>query len=149
MENKLTRHQFASQGLSYTTFQWSDFKLSAPTYSAGDVAVTASLVVTNTGAVAGSDVVQLYVTLPTTSELTHPPLMLKAFAKVRDLAPGASETVRLRLDKYAVSYWDERIGRWVVERGEYVVRVGESSAPVDLKLATKLVLDKGFEWNGL
>lgn len=137
------------QGLSYTTFQYDGLKLSVPAYSAGNVAVTASVVVTNTGSVAGSDVVQLYVTLPATSELTHPPLMLKAFAKVRDLGPGKSEAVKLHLDKYAVSYWEARISRWVVERGEYTVRVGRSSAPEDLGLSAKFVLDNGFEWNGL
>ena len=136
-------------GLSYTTFQYSDLKLSAPVFTDKDVSITATVNVANTGAVAGSDVVQLYVTLPATSELSHPPLMLKAFAKVRNLAPGKSETVSLRLDKLAVSYWEERIGRWVVERGEYLVRVGRSSAPEDLALSAKLVLSKGFEWNGL
>lgn len=135
--------------MSYTTFDYSDLKLSEATFSNGNVSVTASVTVTNTGSVAGSEVVQLYVSLPTTSELTHPPLMLKAFAKLRDLAPGKSETVSLNLDKYAVSYWEERISRWVAERGEYVVRVGRSSAPEDLKLQITLTLKKGFEWNGV
>ncbi|KAI0087212.1 beta-glucosidase [Irpex rosettiformis] len=137
------------EGLSYTTFTYSDLALSEPIYTNGDVSVTATLKLTNTGSVAGSETVQLYVTLPTTSELTHPPLQLKAFAKVKDLAPGNSETVSLSLDKYAVSYWEERIRRWVVERGEYRVRVGTSSAPKDLVLEKTLVLSKGFEWNGL
>ena len=91
----------------------------------------------------------LFRSLPVTSELTHPPLQLKAFAKVKDLAPGSTETVILKLDKYAVSYWEERIRRWVVERGEYRVRVGTSSAPQDLVLEKTLILKKGFEWNGL
>ncbi|GJE88185.1 glycoside hydrolase family 3 protein [Phanerochaete sordida] len=136
-------------GLSYTTFDYSDLKLSEPSFSDGDLSVTASVTITNTGSVAGSEVVQLYVSLPTTSELTHPPLMLKAFAKLRDIAPGRSATATLKLDKYAVSYWEERIARWVVERGEYVVRVGKSSAPEELTLQAKLVLKKGFEWNGV
>lgn len=136
-------------GLSYTSFQYSDLKLSEPERTADDISITATLTVTNTGSVAGTEVVQLYTTLPTTSELTHPPLQLKAFAKVRDLAPGKSETVTLKLDKYAVSYWEERISRWVVESGEYLVRVGTSSAPEDLSLSAKVVIKKGFEWNGL
>lgn len=53
------------------------------------------------------------------------------------------------MDKYAVSYWEERIMRWVVEAGEYLVRVGPSSAPGDLALSATVVLKKGFEWNGL
>ncbi|EKM56180.1 glycoside hydrolase family 3 protein [Phanerochaete carnosa HHB-10118-sp] len=136
-------------GLSYTSFEYSNLELSEPTYSSGDLSVTATVTVTNTGSVAGAEVVQLYVSLPTTSELTHPPLMLKAFAKLRDLSPGTSATAALKLDKYAVSYWEERIARWVVESGEYIIRVGRSSAPEDLKLQTKLVLKKGFEWNGV
>ena len=75
--------------------------------------------------------------------------MLKAFAKVRDLAPGKSETVSLSLDKYAFSYWEERISSWVVEKGEYLVRVGRSSAPGDLTLQSVLTLKKGFEWKGI
>ena len=75
--------------------------------------------------------------------------MLKAFAKVRDLAPGKSQAVTLELDKYAVSYWEDRISRWVVESGKYAVRVGKSSAPEDLTLSAEFVLDQGFEWNGL
>ena len=75
--------------------------------------------------------------------------MLKAFAKVRDLAPGKSQTVSLKLDKYAVSYWEEHIACWVVDSGEYLVRVGRSSAPQDLNLSAKFYLKKGFEWNGI
>lgn len=138
-----------SQGLSYTSFEYSNLNLSEPIVAGGDVSVSASVTITNTGAVVGSEVVQLYVTLPTTSELTHPPLMLKAFAKVRDLSPGKSESVSLALDKYAFSYWEERISSWVVEKGEYLVRVGKSSAPGELTLRSTLALKKGFEWKGI
>ncbi|KAI0697103.1 beta-glucosidase [Cerioporus squamosus] len=136
-------------GLSYTTFEHSDLSISEPKISDGDVSITASVKVTNTGSVTGTEVVQLYVSLPTTSELTHPPLMLKAFAKVLDLAPGKSTTVNLALDKYAVSYWEERIARWVVEDGVYRVQVGSSSAPAALKLFAEFKIPKRFEWNGL
>lgn len=138
-----------SHGLSYTTFEHSDLSVSEPKIANGDVSITASVKVTNTGNVSGTEVVQLYVSLPTTSELTHPPLMLKAFAKVLDLAPGKSTTVNLALDKYAVSYWEERIARWVVEDGVYRVRVGSSSAPAALKLSAEFKITKRFEWNGL
>lgn len=136
-------------GLSYTTFQYSDLTLSKATVMKDDVKITATVNVTNTGSLVGSDVVQLYVSLPTTSDLTHPPLMLKKFAKITDLAPGKSTTVTLELDKYAVSYWEDRISRWVVESGEYLVRVGKSSASQDLTLAATIAIEKGFEWNGL
>jgi len=91
--------------------------------------------------------VQLYVALPTTSSLTHPPLQLRAFAKVRDLVPGASEHVDLRLDKYAVSYWDDQFHTWSVERGDYGVRVGTSSDNLPLQATFTVV--KGFEWTGI
>ena len=50
---------------------------------------------------------QLYVALPPIPEYTHVPLMLKAYAKVHDLAPGKSKAVSMELDKYAVSYWED------------------------------------------
>jgi beta-glucosidase len=87
--------------------------------------------------------------MPDTSELSHPPLQLKAFKKVRDLKPGTKTEVVLKLDKYAVSYWEERIARWVVERGKYSVRVGGSSSVAGLVLKENFVIEKSFEWKGL
>ncbi|PBK67496.1 glycoside hydrolase family 3 protein [Armillaria solidipes] len=134
-------------GLSYTTFSLSDLSISKPLYTDGDVTVAVSFTITNTGSLSGSQVIQVYTSLPATFELIHPSLQLKAFAKVRDLAPGKSESVDIKLDKYAVSYWDDKINSWVVEKGNYGVMVGLSSE--DLGLSSPVVLDKGFEWNGL
>lgn len=125
----------------------SDLALSAPVVANGEFSLTASVTVTNTGSVAGSEVVQLYVSMPTTSELTHPPRLLRAFGKARDVAPGASTRVVLSLDKLAVSYWEDRISRWVIERGEYGVSVGPSSDV--LPLAATFVVSKTVEWSGL
>ena len=137
-----------SHGLSYTTFAYSDLTLSEPTFANNDVSLTASVKVTNTGSVAGTEVVQVYVSLPTTSELTHPPLMLKGFAKAT-IAPGQSSTVSVALDKYAVSFWEERIKTWVVEPGVYRVRVGGSSAPEALTLVAEFKVVQRFEWREL
>lgn len=114
-----------------------------------DLECTASITVANTGSVTGSEVVQLYISLPATSEVTHPPRILRAFAKTRDVKPGERREVTLKLDKYAVSYWEERIDRWNVESGEYGVYVGPSSE--ELPLQGKFVIEKedSFEWNGL
>ncbi|KAF8552820.1 glycoside hydrolase family 3 protein [Imleria badia] len=140
--------QFAfGHGLSYTTFALSDLALSTPVVTDGEFSLTATVSVTNTGSVAGSEVVQLYVSMPKTSELTHPPRLLRAFGKVRDLAPGASERIALALDKIAVSYWDDLIERWVIERGEYGVSVGPSSDV--LPLTASFVVNKTVEWSGL
>ncbi|ETW84195.1 glycoside hydrolase family 3 protein [Heterobasidion irregulare TC 32-1] len=133
-------------GLSYTTFACSDLHLSHVTALKDDINAVASVTVTNTGTVAGSEVVQLYTTLLTASGLTHPPLVLKAFAKVT-LEPHQSKVVVLPLDKYAVSYWNERLERWIVEKGEYKVQVGTSSE--NLPLAGRLIIEKTIEWNGL
>ncbi|KIK32095.1 hypothetical protein CY34DRAFT_102245, partial [Suillus luteus UH-Slu-Lm8-n1] len=133
-------------GLSYTSFSYSDLKLSEATVSNGEFNLTATVTITNTGRLTGSEVVQLYVSMPATSDVTHPPLLLRAFRKAKDLQPGQSAKVSLTLDKYAVSFWEERIGRWVVEKGVYGVRVGSSCD--ELPLVGSFVLKKGFEWNG-
>lgn len=122
-------------------------KLSEAILSNGEFSLNATVTVTNTGNLAGSEVVQLYVSMPATSDVTHPPLLLRAFRKAKDLKPGQSEKVTLTLDKYAVSFWEERIERWVVEKGVYGVKVGSSSD--ELPLVGSFVLKKGFEWNGL
>ncbi|KAF9463435.1 glycoside hydrolase superfamily [Collybia nuda] len=134
-------------GLSYTKFELADLELTEPTVANGDFSLTVSLSATNTGSVTGSEIVQLYVSLPTTSDLTHPPLQLKAFAKVYDLQPGKSQRVELTLDKYAVSYWDARFATWTVEKGQYIIQVGTSSDKLPLK--STFVLSKGFEWRGI
>lgn len=137
-----------SHGLSYTSFEFSNIILSKPAIKDSELSLTASVTVKNTGSVEGSEVVQLYTTLPSRMDpaLTQVPLMLRAFTKVK-LAAGESRTVELALDKYAASYWDERISSWVVERGEYVVRVGPASNVLPLKAT--FVVESGFEWNGL
>jgi len=136
-----------SHGLSYTNFSYSDLQFSEAVVLNGEFSLNATVTVTNTGKLTGSEVVQSYVSMPATSDLTHPPLLLRAFRKVKDLQPGQSEKVTLVLDKYAVSSWEDRIGRWVVEKGEYGVKVGSSCD--ELPLNGSFVIKKGFEWNGL
>lgn len=90
---------------------------------------------------------QVYVSLPTTSELSHPGFQLKGFSKVHNLAPGAKETVKITLDKYAVSYWSELYDTWVVEKGVYNVAAGSASDKLELKSTFEVAT--GFEWSGL
>jgi beta-glucosidase len=115
--------------------------------SNNEFSLKVTVTITNAGKLAGSEVVQLYVSMPATSDVTHPPLVLRAFRKVKDLQPGNSEKVTLVLDKYAVSFWEDRISKWVVEKGEYGIRVGSSCD--ELLLDGNFVAKKGFEWNGL
>ncbi|KAJ3506547.1 hypothetical protein NLJ89_g6807 [Agrocybe chaxingu] len=134
-------------GLSYTTFALSNLHLSAPTISNNEFNLVVSLNVANTGLVVGSEVAQVYITLPTTSALSHPPLQLKGWNKVRDLTPGKEEKVEVVLDKYAVSYWSEDRGVWAVEKGVYGVKVGTSSDK--LVLEGIFEIKDGFEWTGI
>jgi beta-glucosidase len=122
-------------GLSYTSFTYSNLRLSS-TELAPDEALTVALEVTNTGARPGSEVVQLYVR-DLESRLLRPEKELKGFAKVR-LAPGETKTVTLRLDMRALSYFDDAHSLWIAEPGDFEVLVGASSR--DIRLRERLVL---------
>jgi beta-glucosidase len=121
-------------GLSYTTFGLSNLRLSAQQMDLdrGD-ALAVSVDVTNTGRVAGSEVVQAYVADPQ-STLLKPPKELKGFRKVA-LAPGQTETVVFTLDRRALEHWDPTEHAWVVEPGEFRVLVGTSAADTPLAAA--------------
>jgi beta-glucosidase len=114
-------------GLSYTTFGYSDVTATVagegPT-SAVEVAVT----VTNTGAVAGAEVVQVYVGDPEAA-VARPVHELKAFGKV-ELAPGESRTLTFTLSARDLSFWHPELRRWVVGGGRTVIEVGASSRDV-------------------
>jgi len=114
-------------GLSYSTFTVSNPTLSAPEMKTdGNVQVTTT--VTNTGKVAGDQIVQLYVH-PTVSSVTRPVKELRGFQRV-SLAAGESKTVTLTIDHESLAFHDIHMNR-VVEPGTVEVMVGTSS--VDLK----------------
>lgn len=115
-------------GLSYTTFEVSDLELDK-TSVARTGTVTASVTVTNTGDVAGDDVVQLYLNDPV-ARLSQPVRRLRGFDRVT-LQPGASKTLEFTLDKDDWGFYDND-GRFVVESGRIVVYAGDSAA-ADLK----------------
>jgi len=118
-------------GLSYTTFAYDRLRTSAPELARGgsiDVAVD----VTNTGARAGDDVVQLYVRYPD-SRVERPIKQLRSFQRV-SLAPGETRAVTLRLVASDLAYWDVGRHAWTVEPGRVELLVGPSSADADLKL---------------
>ena len=108
-------------GLSYTSYAYSDLKVTAD---------SVSLTVTNTGARDGAEIVQVYIAKPG-AEIFRPAQELKAFARV-PLAAGESRTVTLPLDDKAFRYWNIRTDCWEVEGGRYEVRVGASSADIRL-----------------
>jgi beta-glucosidase len=111
-------------GLSYTTFSITNLKVEAPQVKVGDeVAVTAD--VTNTGTVAGDEVVQLYIHQKAGSD-SRPKRELKGFERLT-LAPGATKTVRFRLGPAELGYWSTSAGKWVQDAEAFDVWVGADS----------------------
>ena len=111
-------------GLSYTTFAYSDVRVSPATVSAG-APVSVEALVRNTGARAGDEVVQLYLRDDAAS-VTRPVRMLRGFQRVT-LQPGESRTVRFTLHPDALALYGLDMRR-VVEPGTFTVWVGGSSA---------------------
>ena len=114
-------------GLSYTTFRYDGPRLDRTTITAGD-SVTVEATVTNTGGVAGQEVVQLYVR-DDVGSVTRPVRQLRGFRKVR-LEPGESRTVRFTLGPEELAFHDLNLRR-VVEPGTFTVFVGGSAAATD------------------
>jgi beta-glucosidase len=117
-------------GLSYTTFEYSDLKTSAPSL-APDGAMTVSVDVKNTGERAGDEVVQLYVKRPH-SPRERPIQELRGFQRV-SLQPGETKTVEISLAASSLGHWDMARRASVVEPGKLELRVGSSSADIRLQ----------------
>lgn len=113
-------------GLSYTTFAMEDLNVQR-----NDSTVLVKVKVTNSGKVAGAEVVQLYVK-DEVSSLPRPEKELKAFAKVF-LEPGSSKEIELKLGPDAFRYYDDKKKAWVLEPGKFTLLVGNSSANTPLK----------------
>lgn len=136
-------------GLSYTTFDWT---LAGQELGGTDGEISVDVEVTNTGDVAGKDVVELYYTAPYTPggiEKAH--VVLGAFAKTGLLEPGASETVTL---SFAVedmaSYDSEGAGAYVLEQGDYQIKVqrdshtlAEGIAPIEYQVSSTIEYTDG------
>jgi len=114
-------------GLSYTAFAYGNPKVSTTSFRDVD-GVTVSVDVTNTGKVAGKEIVQVYVH-DHKSGLVRPPKELKAFAKVA-LKPGETKTVSLHLDFHAFAYYHPAYRQWITEDGEFDLLIGASSADI-------------------
>jgi len=124
-------------GLSYTTFTYNNLQLNGESFSKDD-AITVSVDVTNSGSVAGKEIVQVYVR-DVKSRLERPLRELKAFAKV-SLEPNETKTVTLTLTQQSLSYYDPTVADWVAESGEFELLVGTSSR--DIRCQTT------FQWEG-
>jgi beta-glucosidase len=120
-------------GLSYTTFGYGE--VTAAVNGDGDVIVTVP--VTNTGNVAGREIVQVYTSL-SASVVERAERELKAFASVA-LEAGETRDVVLTVRRADLAYWDIRVDGWIVEGGEYAVEAGASSR--DLRSRTSVAID--------
>jgi beta-glucosidase len=129
-------------GLSYTNFAYSNLVLNAPTFNGK---ITASVTITNTGRVAGKEVVQLYMSAPA-KKLAKPAEELKAFAKTALLQPGKSETIQFEINANDLASFDTNSTSWIAEAGKYIVKVAASSTNIkqtaSFNLPKELMVEK-------
>ena len=118
-------------GLSYTTFSISAPKLSKYSWN-GKGALDVEVTVKNTGKMAGTETVQLYVR-DKFSSVTRPVLELKAYDKI-SLQPGDSKKVRFSLTAEAFAYYNIDM-KYLAEKGDFIIFTGNSSASKSLKKA--------------
>ena len=112
-------------GLSYTTFEYGQAKASSKNMRN---TLKISIPVTNTGSVAGAEIVQLYISDKEAS-VDRPVKELKGFEKVW-LEPGQTKTVEFEIDRGALSFYDEATHSWVAEKGEFEAKICASSDDV-------------------
>jgi beta-glucosidase len=110
-------------GLSYTTFQYANLKLSSSTMNTKG-RVTVSVDVKNIGNKKGSEVVQMYIR-DDYSSVTRPIKELKGFKKIW-LDPGQSQTINFAITPELLSFYDKNM-KWIVETGDFTIMVGTSS----------------------
>ena len=129
--NKEVAYPFG-YGLSYTTFAYSK-----PTVKVNGDFVTVTVTVKNTGAVAGKEVVQVYVTAPKGS-IEKPAQELKAFAKTRELQPGEQQVLTMQIPVRMLASFDEAGSQWLTEAGQYTFKIGASSRDIRCTATAKV-----------
>lgn len=117
-------------GLSYTEFRYSNLEISADSIKDTDT-LEVSCEVTNTGRMAGKEVVQLYVAQKN-PEIPRPIKELRGFEKIY-LKPGETGKVCFQMDKRAFAYWNTALHDWHVETGDYEIMLGKSSRVIMLR----------------
>lgn len=118
-------------GMSYTTFEYSNLIISPEQSDDPKALITVKFDVTNTGNMAGKEVVQIYVS-PIESTVVRPEKELQGFEKL-ELQPGETKTVTIKLDDRAFAYYNTNEEDWHVESGKYDILVGASAADIRLK----------------
>jgi beta-glucosidase len=123
-------------GLSYTNFTYSNLKLSSQKFT-GNITVTVDI--KNSGAVAGKEVAELYLSAPSV-KIDKPSLELKGFAKTKLLQPGESQTLTFIIDSRRLSSFDPASSSWIAEAGKYEVKIGASLK--DIRQSSTFILAK-------
>lgn len=135
-------------GLSYTTFAYSNLSVGKEKMTESET-LTVTVDVTNTGEIAGKEVVQLYVA-PKGGTIIRPVRELKAFEKI-GLAPGETKKVQFTLDRRAFAYWSTQIHDWHVESGEYEIQIGRNAQDIVLShsvtVESEVHIPKVFDFN--
>ncbi len=129
-------------GLSYTSFNVSDLKLSAAIFANK---LTATVTVKNTGKTAGKEVIELYLSAPS-KNTDKPSAELKAFAKTNLLQAGESQTITLTLNPKDLASFVTDKNAWIAEAGAYKLTIGTSSLDIkqtaNFSLAKELMVEK-------
>ena len=121
-------------GISYTTFALGNLEASLD-----EDTLVLGVTVENTGAFAGREVVQIYVSAPV-SEMDMPEQELKGFQKTMLLAPGEKEDIKIRIPLRNLASYSENAGGYILSKGDYGVRIGTSSR--DTKPVCKIRLEQ-------
>ncbi|MFU0828690.1 MAG: Thermostable beta-glucosidase B [Lachnoclostridium sp.] len=119
-------------GLSYTTFEYSNMKI----HNCNGENYKVTLLVKNTGKMAGAEIVQLYVS-DMQQGIHRPEKELKGFEKVF-LEPGEEKEVTFYLDKRSFAYYDVNTKDWEIQRGKYHIQIGASSRDIRLSQTVSL-----------
>ncbi len=122
-------------GLSYTTFEYGDLKLSADKMTSNEK-ISVSFTLRNTGKVAGEEVAQLYLR-DMVAQPVRPVKELKDFQKVL-LKPGESKTITFTIDKEKLSFYNDNL-EWITQPGEFKIMIGGSSDATKLEQSFSLV----------
>ena len=131
-DTKKIKPQFAfGEGLSYTTFELSKFKTDKKEYSKNET-ILISGNVSNTGNVDGAEVVQVYVG-KLNSKVKRAEKELKGFQKI-EVKKGGNTAVNISIDLKSLSFYDESISNWNLEKGEYLIYIGNSSNTISQKI---------------
>lgn len=123
-------------GLSYTSFEYGHVKINSEKFK--DKLIV-SVTIKNTGKIAGKEVVQVYASAPG-KKLEKPALELVAFGKTKKLAPGESQTLDFKITGNELASFDEASSSWIVEKGQYSLKIGASSK--DIRATKDLTIEK-------